>query len=170
MKDLCLLQLHSECNRSNKRGRGDGALLKEHATTKIERERYSVCNVAQERGGGGIAEESGTLLTCKCGGGEGLINFGCVNLRVMVLPKHSLLVGTHTQASKQGVWNDNDGKNWQCAAILYTPEGIATVMMQLFIDSLDNLLSLSLDFGCVWMECFDTTLSLSLVMACFRPS
>eukprot|EP00985_Skeletonema_marinoi_P031055 scaffold35788_cov183-Skeletonema_marinoi.AAC.1 len=42
-------------------------------------------------------------------GRGGLINFGCVNLRVMVLPKHSLLVGTHTHAST--VWNDNDGKN-----------------------------------------------------------
>ena len=111
MKDLCLLQLHSECNRSNKRGRGDGALLKEHATTKIERERYSVCNVAQERGGGGIAEESGTLLTCKCGGGEGLINFGCVNLRGDGVTQAFTSCG-YTHARKQArVWNDNDGKN-----------------------------------------------------------
>ena len=156
---ICDLQLHSVCNRSNKRGAGRWQHYwksMQQQNWEREREIYSVYNdVAQER----VAKESGTLLTCTCGGREGwstlvVTIWGWWCYRSI----HFVWVHTRTQASK-GVERWRREELTMCGNI-YTPEGIATVMMQLFLDSLDNLLSLLISVAFGWSVL--TQLSLSL--------
>jgi len=100
-------------------------------------------------------------------GEGGLINFGCDNLRVMMLPKHSLRVGTHTHASKQGCGTMTTGRIDNVRQYIHSRGHCDR--HDAVISRLPRQSSLSLDFGCVWMECFDTTLSLSLRLA-FTPA